>query len=147
MDYELDWSAELLVGELHALMNRPYRAWTGAEVELLLREAFHTEIPAQDFARLHELAEWSNDPAPTREWLHDLRTHQSELRPHTPPRPYWAARRAGPVEPPTPDPAAADLYGQPVVVDPEEQKTRCLVLVDEDQVERIEYQPPTERES
>jgi hypothetical protein len=38
-----------------------------------------------------------------------------------------------------------DLLGRPVVVDTVE-KTRCLVLLDEDQVERIEYQPPAARE-
>lgn len=41
MDYELDWPAELLRGELLALRYHPQRAWTAKEVELLLSEAFH----------------------------------------------------------------------------------------------------------
>ena len=107
VEYALDWPAELLVTELRGLMNRPYRGWTGAEVELLLREAFHTDVPATDFARLNGLAEWDNDPAPTRQWIADLVDHVSELRPYTPPRPYWTARQARIAPSAPPDPAAA----------------------------------------
>jgi hypothetical protein len=40
----------------------------------------------------------------------------------------------------------SDLHGRPVVVEAEE-KARCLVTVDEDQVERIAHQPSATRES
>jgi hypothetical protein len=107
VDYELDWPAELVVTELLALMNRPYRSWTGSEVELLLREAFHTDVPATDFARLHDFAEWDNDPAPTRQWISDLVGNVEVLRPYTPPRPYWAQRQASVTPRASPDRTAA----------------------------------------
>lgn len=114
MDYELDWPPELLRSELLALYNHPYRAWTGAEIELLLREAFHTGVPAADFARLNGFGEWADDPGPSRAWVADLLKHLQELRPYTPPRPYWAARRAASAGQPARDPAPqrfADLVG------------------------------------
>lgn len=52
-DYTLDWPHELLTAELYALVLRPYRGWSGAEVQLLLREAFHEPQPAADFARIN----------------------------------------------------------------------------------------------
>lgn len=108
VDYALDWPAELMAGELVGLMTRPYRGWSGAEVELLLREAFHTEVPARDFARLHEQADWDNDPAPTRNWVTELLGHPDQLRPHRVARPYWAGRQTGTVaRPPHPEPATA----------------------------------------
>jgi hypothetical protein len=107
VDYELDWPAELVRAELFALLNSPYRGWTGDEVELLLTEAFHTEIPAAEFRRLHSAAEWDNDPAPTKAWIADLVEHLHELRPHAPPRPYWTARRAGPAAFSAPSPTTA----------------------------------------
>ncbi len=116
VDYELDWPRELLRDELRALRDHPYRAWSGNEVELLLTEAFHAEIPAAEFARLNSLGEWADDPGPTRTWIADLLEHLHELREYTPPRPYWAARRSGQAEAPVRDPAAAphrfaDLIG------------------------------------
>jgi len=62
VDYELDWPPELLARELQALFDHPYRGWTSDEVELLLREAFHTAVPAVEFTQLHSTAEWTNDP-------------------------------------------------------------------------------------
>ena len=116
MDYELDWPADLLARELRALFDHPYRGWTGGEVELLLREAFHTAVPAAEFVRLHSTAEWTDDLGPTRRWIADLFKHLPEMRRYAPPRPYWAARRAGAVEVPARDPADvmhrfADLVG------------------------------------
>lgn len=96
VDYELDWPPELLRGELLALLGHPYRGWTGDEVELLLHEAFHTEIPAADFARLHSLAEWGNDPVPSRPWIADLLEHLPEMRDYRPPRPYYRDRHRPP---------------------------------------------------
>jgi hypothetical protein len=101
VDYELDWPAELLGSELRALLYHPHRACTAREVELMLREAFHTNIPAEDYARLSRAgAEWDDDPGPGRPWVNDLLDHLHELRQYTPPRPYWPARRVAPAEPP-----------------------------------------------
>lgn len=116
VDYQLDWPAELLSTELILLMDQPYREWTGTEVELLLCEAFHTEVPAADFARLHGVAEWANDPAPTRAWINDLLDHVAQLRPYAPPRPYWAGRQGRSPLPAQPDAAVvphrfAELIG------------------------------------
>ena len=145
VDYELDWPPELLAGELRALFDHPYRSWTGGEVELLLTEAFHTEVPAAEFTRLHSTAEWTDDPAPTRQWIADLFDHLPEMRRYTPPRPYWAARRASLAEAPARDPTnvmycfdylvgllhargyLARDFAQPCVdVDPNEQLGRDL---------------------
>lgn len=104
-DYELDWPPELLASELRALFDHPYRGWTGDEVELLLTEAFHTGIPAAEFVRLHSTAEWTDRSAEVQQWIADLFDHLPEMRPYTPPRPYWAARRASPVEALARDPA------------------------------------------
>ena len=117
VDYELDWPPELLARELQALFDHPYRGWTSDEVELLLREAFHTAVPAVEFTQLHSTAEWTNDPGPTRRWIADLFEHLPEMRRYAPPRPYWAARRAVPAEVPARDPADvmhrfADLVGR-----------------------------------
>ncbi len=99
--YELDWSAELLHSELRALRHHPHRACTASEVELLLREAFHTDIPAKDYARISSAgAEWDDDPGAGRNWVNDLLAHLHELREYSPPRPYWPARRAAPAEQP-----------------------------------------------
>jgi len=86
-DYQLDWPRELLRGELVALCTHPHRAWTAGEVELLLTEAFHTGVPAADFARASSLG---------RDWIGDLQNHLDEVHEYAPPRPYWPARRTGP---------------------------------------------------
>lgn len=99
-DYELDWPAELLAGELLALRDHPHRAWTASEIELLLREAFHTDVPVNDFTRLSSAGEWAGDQGPGHGWVDDLLAHAHELREHNTPRPYWAARRAASVEQP-----------------------------------------------
>jgi hypothetical protein len=100
VDYELDWPAELLGSELLALRDHPHRAWTADEIKLLLREAFHTNVPVNDFTRLSSAGEWAGDLGPGRGWVDDLLTHLHELRQYSPPRPYWAARRAAPAEQP-----------------------------------------------
>jgi hypothetical protein len=72
VDYELDWPAELLGSELLALRDHPHRAWTAGEVKLLLREAFHTNVPVNDFTRLSSAGEWVGDLGPGRGWVDDL---------------------------------------------------------------------------
>lgn len=105
VDYELDWPPELVAGELRALLNHPYRGWTGNDVELLLTEAFHTGIPAADFTRLHSTAEWTERFAEVQQWIADLFDHLPEMRQYAPPRPYWTARQASPTATLTRDPA------------------------------------------
>lgn len=115
--YELHWPAELLHDELRALLYRPHQACTASEVELLLREAFHTDVPAADYSRISSGgAEWDDDPGAGRDWVSDLLAHLPELREYTPPRPYWPARRAAPVVQPvgvvaTASQRFADLVG------------------------------------
>jgi hypothetical protein len=105
VDYELDWPSELLAGELRALFDHPYRGWTGGEVELLLTEAFHTGIPAAEFAQLYSTAVWTGRFDPVQEWIADLFDRLPEMRRYAPPRPYWAARQASLTEAPPRDPA------------------------------------------
>lgn len=69
-------------------------------MELLLREAFHTDVPAADYARLSSAGEWDDDPGPGRTWVNNLLEHLHELREYTPLRPYWAARRVAPAKQP-----------------------------------------------
>ncbi|MGH3365937.1 MAG: hypothetical protein ACRDOY_01900, partial [Nocardioidaceae bacterium] len=95
----------------------PHRAWTASEVELLLREAFHTDVPAADYSRISSAgAEWDDDPGAGRSWVNDLLAHLHKLREYTPPRPYWPARRGAPAEQPvrtvaTASQRFADLVG------------------------------------
>lgn len=146
-DYELDWPAELLAGELRALFDHPFRSWTGGEVELMLTEAFHTGIPAAEFTRINSTAEWTNHSAPLQQWIDGLFDHLPEMRPYAPPRSYWAARRASPPHAAPRDPAKvmyrfnglvrllhargylARDFAQPCVdADPKEQRGRDLDL-------------------
>ncbi|MFC6091561.1 hypothetical protein [Saccharothrix lopnurensis] len=98
IDYQLDWPAELLRGELIALRDHPYQPASSNQLQRLLLEAFHTDRPAVDYDRFTSAAEWADDPGPGRQWVEDLLVNIYQLRPFTPRRPYWTARRAGTTE-------------------------------------------------
>jgi len=100
VDDELDWPTELLRGELLALRDHPLRACTASEVKLLLEEAFHTEVPAKDYARITNPGTSPSDPGPGSQWVTNLLAHLHELRESTPPRPYWPARYTAPAPQP-----------------------------------------------
>lgn len=99
-DYELDWPRDLFRGELHALCTRPHRAWTAGEVELLLREAFHTDVPVNDFTRASSLDGWSDTATSGRDFINDLLANLDHVREYAPPRPYWPECRSGAAKPP-----------------------------------------------
>jgi hypothetical protein len=94
-DYELDWPAELLRSELLALHDHPHRAWTASEIELL-REAFHTEVPVNDFIRVSSLDGWSGTATGGRDFINDLLANLDQMREYAPSLPYWPVRRTGP---------------------------------------------------
>ncbi|MGH3425979.1 MAG: hypothetical protein ACRDQZ_00125 [Mycobacteriales bacterium] len=99
-DYELDWPRELLRGELLALCNHPHRSWSASDVELMLTEAFHTDVPAADFGRVSALDGWVEGSSDGLNWVNDLLAHLNEVREYRPPRPYWSARHGAPPDGP-----------------------------------------------
>ena len=127
VEYALDWPRELLRAELTALINHPYRACTAAEIELLLREAFHTSAPADDFARLSSADEvmrvtvnlqtgTTSGPDPVRApgWLTGLVNHLDEVRQYASSAPLWRTRRA--------------LHGRRLSVEPKDARLAFAML-------------------
>jgi hypothetical protein len=82
-----------LRSELVALCTRPHRGWTAREVALLLREAFHTNVPVDDFTRVGRHDEWSDTATGGLDFINDLLANLDQLRQYAAPRPYWPLRR------------------------------------------------------
>ena len=68
-DYELDWPNSLVRAELLALCSHRHRSWSADEIELLLTEAFHTEVPAADYRQVSAFTAWADDSRQGQDWI------------------------------------------------------------------------------
>lgn len=95
-DYELDWPNSLVRAELLALCSHRHRSWSADEIELLLTEAFHTEVPAADYRQVSAFTAWADDSRQGQDWINDLLDNLDKIRQYCPPKPYWRDRHRRP---------------------------------------------------
>jgi hypothetical protein len=96
-DYELAWPRDLIRDELGDLINAEAQTDWSIKVDLLLRDAFSTGVPAQDFASLPDegFGKRVNAPTEQRKFLASILRRLDNFPDASVRRPYWSERRAG----------------------------------------------------
>jgi hypothetical protein len=96
-DYELAWPRDLLRDELSDLINSEAQKDWAVKVDLLLRDAFSTCVPAQDFASLPDegFGRRVNALTEQRKFLASILRRLDLFPDASVRRPYWSERRTG----------------------------------------------------
>jgi hypothetical protein len=96
-DYELAWPRDLIRDEIGALINsHAQRDWS-VKVDLVLRDAFSTGVPAQEFEQLAgaDFGRRLDGPADQRKFLASILQSLDSFPDRTVRQPYWSERRMG----------------------------------------------------
>ncbi|OPX05532.1 hypothetical protein [Mycobacterium sp. AT1] len=96
-DYELAWPRDLVRDELSVLVNSESQKDWAVKVDLLLRDAFSTSVPAQEFASVPDdgFGKLVNAPTGQRKFLASILRRLDQFPDAFLRRPYWSERRAG----------------------------------------------------
>ncbi|WP_199339912.1 hypothetical protein [Mycobacteroides chelonae] len=96
-DYELAWPRDLFRDELSGLVNAHQQSGWAARVELLLEDAFSSDLPSQQFSGLAGpgFRVTLNDVDQQRKFLASLLQRLEDLPGPSEQRPYWSERRSG----------------------------------------------------
>jgi hypothetical protein len=96
-DYEVAWPRDLIRDELGLLINSSTHKDWSVKVDLLLRDAFSSGVPAQDFASIpgEGFGRRVNALTDQRKFLASILRRLDEFPDQTVRRPYWSERRTG----------------------------------------------------
>jgi hypothetical protein len=96
-DYEVAWPRDLIRDELGILINSEAQKDWSVRVDLLLRDAFSSSVPADDFASLADegFGKRVNAPTERRKFLASILRLLDTFPDPSVRRPYWSERRTG----------------------------------------------------